>query len=66
MSKRYWVIGGEYEDAKFAALVPGTACVAGPYADESRARLEWERLSRTPAATACTRYVIASSDGVKA
>ena len=34
MTKRYWVIGGEYRDSDFGALVPGTEKMAGPFADE--------------------------------
>ena len=60
MTKRYWVIGGEYRDAGFAALVPGTETMAGPFADERRARTEWTRLTCRPAATATTRYAIAA------
>lgn len=60
MTNRFWVIGGEYRDAGFTALVPGTESMAGPYSDVRRARTEWERLSRTPRATAYTRYAIAA------
>lgn len=61
MTQRYWVIGGEYRDARFTALVPGTERLAGPFKTAGRARTAWERLSRSPQATACTRYVIARS-----
>lgn len=60
MTKRYWVIGGEYQDAAFGALVPGTEKMAGPFADERRARTEWTRLTCCPASTATTRYSIAA------
>ena len=33
---RYWVIGGEYEGADFAALVPGTEKLVGPFEDEAQ------------------------------
>ncbi len=61
MTTRYWVIGGEYQDAAFAKLVPGTETMAGPFPDERRAETEWRRLTccpdRSPAAT--VRYSIA-------
>ena len=60
MTRRYWVIGGEYEGADFAALVPGTEKLVGPFADERKAHTEWTRLSRGPAVTATTRYAIAA------
>lgn len=58
MTKRYWVIGGEYQGADFAALVPGTERMSGPYQDRRKAETEWTRLSCTPAANAATRYAI--------
>ena len=60
MTRRYWVIGGEYRDADFGALVPGTEKMAGPFADERRARTEWTRLTYCPESKATTRYSIAS------
>ena len=59
MARRYWVIGGEYDDA-FARVLPGTERVRGPYADERRARTEWHRLTFAPRTTATTRYCIAA------
>ena len=58
MTERYWVIGGDYADAAFARLVPGTERMVGPFADARRARTEWTRLSRRPTATATTRFAI--------
>lgn len=60
MTTRYWVIGGEYENADFGALVPGTERMAGPFADERKARTEWTRLTCCPRSTATTRYSIAA------
>ena len=34
MTKRYWVIGGEYQDPHFRDLIPGTEKMAGPFEDE--------------------------------
>lgn len=61
MTRIYWVIGGEYEGADFAALIPGTEKLVGPFQDEGKARTEWTRLSRCPAVTATTRYSIAAA-----
>ena len=60
MSKRYWVIGGEYDGPDFHALVPGTETMAGPFDDEGRARTEWTRLSCCPekSRNATLRYSI--------
>ena len=62
MTKRYWVIGGEYDGPEFKALVPGTETMAGPFADERRAETEWRRLTGCPdsGAAATVRYSIAS------
>jgi hypothetical protein len=62
MTIRYWVIGGEYEDESFGHLVPGTETMAGPFADEHKARTEWTRLSCCPEKSriATVRYSIAA------
>ena len=62
MTRRYWVIGGEYQDTQFRALVPGTQTMAGPFDDERRARTEWTRLSCCPDSSrnASLRYSIAA------
>ncbi len=61
MTKRYWVIGGEYQDPDFRALIPGTEKMCGPFEDEQRARTEWTRLTCFPeGGTATTRYSIAA------
>ncbi len=62
MTKRYWVIGGEYQDEKFGALIPGTETMAGPFDDEHKARTEWTRLSCCPERSrlATVRYSIAA------
>jgi hypothetical protein len=58
--KRYWVVGGEYRDPEFSALVPGTERMVGPFDDEGRARNAWIRLTYCPNVTATTRYTIAA------
>jgi hypothetical protein len=62
MATRYWVIGGEYRDPEFQALVPGTEKMAGPFADEQKAKTEWQRLTCCPERSACgtVRYSIAA------
>jgi hypothetical protein len=61
MTMRYWVVGGEYQDPDFRALVPGTERMVGPFEDERRARNEWIRLTYGPhTASATTRYSIAA------
>jgi len=45
MGQRYWVVGGDYSDCRFKDLKPGTEIVHGPYADELKARMEWQRLT---------------------
>ena len=62
MTKRYWVIGGEYRDPDFRALIPGTETMAGPFEDEARAKTEWQRLSCCPekSRSATLRYSIAA------
>jgi hypothetical protein len=60
MTTRYWVVGGEYADAAFHALIPGTEKMVGPFEDERKARNEWMRLTYCPRSTATTRYSIAA------
>ena len=57
--KRYWVVGGEYRNTDFAALVPGTETVAGPFQDSAAARAEWQRLAESTRSTCTVRYSIA-------
>ena len=61
MTKRSWVVGGEYQGADFRALVPGTEKMVGPFEDERKARNEWVRLTCCPHGnSATTRYSIAA------
>ena len=60
MNRKYWVIGGEYEDADFRGFREGTHLVKGPFADLIKARTEWTRLTfRDGLAAATRRYHIA-------
>ena len=58
MGQRYWVIGGEYQDCYFKDLKPGTETVHGPYSDEVKARMEWQRLTFKDRHAATERYSI--------
>ena len=58
MSHRYWVIGGDYRDCQFDEIVPGTEEISGPFADPTRARTEWQRLTFRDRLGATKRYVI--------
>jgi hypothetical protein len=62
MTKRFWVIGGEFEGPDFRALVPGTERMAGPFEDEDKARTVWARLNGSPdqIGRATVRYSIAA------
>jgi len=59
MQQRYWVVGGEYADCAFSAITPGTETICGPFADQARAREEWQRLTFRDKIPATTRYSIA-------
>ena len=58
MGKRYWVVGGEFADCRFRDIKPGTATVSGPFANELRARMEWQRLTFRDRCAATERYSI--------
>ena len=58
MGQRYWVVGGEYSDCDFRDLQPGTEKVHGPYNDELKARMEWQRLTFRDHCGATERYSI--------
>ena len=61
MTTRFWVVGGEYRDPDFRALIPGTEKMVGPFEDERKARNEWIRLTYEPRTnSATTRYSIAA------
>ena len=34
--KHYWVVGGEYRDCGFSAVVPGTHEMFGPFEDRAQ------------------------------
>jgi hypothetical protein len=66
MSQRFWVIGGDYADCGFKQLEPGTEIVHGPYNDELKARMEWQRLTFRDRCGATTRYTICVEPEIRA
>ena len=58
MAQRFWVVGGDYSDCGFGQIEPGTEIVHGPYNDELKARMEWQRLTFRDHCGATTRYSI--------
>jgi hypothetical protein len=66
MGQRYWVVGGDYSDCRFKNLQPGTETVHGPFADELKARTEWQRLTFRDHNGATTRYTICTEPDQRA
>jgi hypothetical protein len=58
MGQRYWVVGGHFADCGFEDLEPGTETVSGPFNDEVKARMEWQRLTFRDRCGATERYSI--------
>ena len=58
MAQRFWVVGGEYSDCAFKQIEPGTEKLSGPFNDELRARMEWQRLTFRDRCGATERYAI--------
>ena len=58
MTQRFWIVGGDYADCDFTRITLGTETMIGPFADELRARTEWQRLTFRDRLGATTRYVI--------
>ena len=51
------MIGGEYCDCQFDAVVPGTEEISGSFPDAVRERTEWQRLTFCDRSHATIRYV---------
>ncbi len=62
MERKYWVIGGDYEDGDFVGIRDGTHRVVGPFGNELKARTEWTRLTFRDNCPATERYHIAVED----
>ena len=55
----YWVVGGEYVDSSFAALLPGRSPERyGPYRSYDEARKEWQARTMATIDNALIRYRI--------
>lgn len=53
----YWVVGGEYADSRFAALLPGRGPERyGPYPSYEEARKEWQARTMATIDNALVRY----------
>lgn len=66
MGQRFWVVGGEYSDCAFKNLQPGTEKVSGPFHDELKARMEWQRLTFRDRCGATERYSICVEPQIEA
>jgi len=57
VSMAYWVMGGEYEDARFERLRAAEERY-GPFADFAAARREWQGRTMATIDNALVRYLI--------
>ena len=58
MIQEYWVVGGSYRDAEFAALRDGTAEVYGPFGTYDEALSSWKARTQRSRAEATTRFSV--------
>jgi hypothetical protein len=58
MIEEYWVVGGRYLDADFAALTEGTSEVYGPFVSYDEALNSWNVRSERSRAEATTRFSV--------
>jgi hypothetical protein len=64
MSSRYWVIGGEYTDTHFTAVVSGTSEERlGPFDDYRAAHAAWQARAWATVDSAHRRYRIVEEPG---
>ncbi len=62
----YWVVGGEYADSKFNALLAGHSPERyGPFRSYDEARKEWQSRTMATIDNALVRYQVVS-EGVRA
>jgi len=66
MTKRYWIVGGEYEDTQFTQLKPETGSLAGPYISYDDALAQWRHLAAASRFDAHARYTIATETANRA
>jgi hypothetical protein len=58
MFQEFWVVGGNYSDAEFAALADGTGEVYGPFRSYDEALRQWTARTERTRAEATTRYSV--------
>ncbi len=58
MIQEYWVVGGSYRDADFAALKEGTGEVYGPFLTYDEALGSWNARTERSRAEATTRFSV--------
>lgn len=58
MSRRFWVIGGEYHSVKFDRMVGGTERVIGPFVERTEAERTWRTESERHRSECCVRFSI--------
>ena len=62
----YWVVGGEYADSEFNALLAGRSAERyGPFRSYDDARKEWQSRTMATIDNALVRYQVVS-EGVRA
>ncbi len=59
MHTKFWVVGGEYTDTRFAEMVEGTREIFGPFQDYDAARQVWRERAHATKASATRRFTIA-------
>ncbi len=60
---RYWVVGGEYADARFDRLAPGTGEERhGPFASYDEAFVVWRARARATIDDALVRFRIVEEE----
>jgi hypothetical protein len=60
---RYWVVGGEYKDARFAELAPGTSEERhGPFATYEEAHKVWSGRAWATVDNALVRFRVIAED----
>ena len=60
MAKQFWVVGGEYADTNFEALVESSAHALGPYASYDAALDAWREIAVATRPRAHMRFTIVS------
>ena len=58
MIQEYWVVGGSYRDASFAALREGSGEVYGPFVSYDEALRSWNARTERSRAEATTRFSV--------